>query len=216
MKEQRAFTQRDSFTTKSTNYNTPYTQRPMNSYKTRLDPASNQYLDFQGEETSNLVPLDQRDPSRGPREDLYDRFYRRNTSNKTLVGREYIQAKHRASELDPKIVVTPVHEEFEAVHMDQFTRQISITRVSPYSPKEASLREHFSDFFARKFRKTYTVSGKAGTFKVLEDPLKRKSFFTSRVRSARGASGRLLGIMARQAINGRNPDISKIFQKALV
>ena len=212
MKDQHALTSRDTFNRYNTLYQGPFTQR---ARTIKTSPAE-YFDDEQIDEAVNLVNHDQTD-IRGPQNDLYDRFYRRNSSNKmTLLGKEYISRKSKINDADPKILVSHFHNEYDSVNMDNFSRQISITRVSPYSEKEASVGKQFSEFMKRKTQKNFTVIGKQRGTKLLEDPLKRKSPYTARVGATRNASGRLLGIMAKQALVGRNPEISKAFQVALV
>ena len=145
----------------------------------------------------------------------FTRISSRKDSNFATQG-DYFQAKLRHTESDPRIIITPVNEEHDQLNNSSvFTPRQSTFRSSPYSPKKVGLKRHVSVLLGRSINKDDPLGGYDGSNKV-EDPLKRKTVFSSRVRTSRSSQGRLLSILARQAVVGKNTDVSKVFLMALV
>lgn len=113
-------------------------------------------------------------------------------------------------ENDPKIIITPVADEFEMLNSPGLS-----SRTSPFTPKRDSVAKQLS-FFLKKKLGTGTELSSLDSKNKIEDPLRRKSFLIPRSKPQRNEGGRLLNIMARQAVSNRNTDVSKIFSVALV
>ena len=97
------------------------------------------------------------------------------------------------------------------------TPEIKISRSSlPSSQKISSSKRRASEFFMKKDRKDISIgSMKLSSF--AEDMLSVKSLFTTKpARSTKQKTSKLLGVIAGQAVNGKNPEISKILAAALV
>jgi len=148
---------------------------------------------------------------------FYDRFIRRkDTHYSTLINRDFFLTRFKKTESDPKIVITPVNEELQKLNVDTFSPRLSVARTSPYSPKKMGIKKQVSEFVFRRFVKTEVDSEKTMPINIVEDPLKRKAVFYAKIRPSRNTPGRLLHIMAKQAVSGRNTEVSKTFLAALV
>ena len=150
--------------------------------------------------------------------DLYTpKSPRRGISKNVITVRESTRSKHNVPEPKIVLVTIPVEEEGEMGKGPTPSPERSSRRSLSWTPKKKTLRKHISEIFKRgpsqKFESSFTATPR----NFIEDPLKRKSRHTSsKYRSSRNESGRLLTIMAKQAINGKNLEVSKIFFTALV
>ena len=150
-----------------------------------------------------------------PRVGTFQRISSRKDSQFHTGPQEYTQSKHRITESDPRIIITPVNEEHDQLNSSVYTPRLSAYRSSPYSPKKVGLKRHVSVLLGPAVNKDDPLGALASSNKV-EDPLKRKTVFSSRVRASRSGQGRLLSILAGQAVIGKHHDITKIFVAALV
>lgn len=151
-----------------------------------------------------------------PRVGTFTRISSRKDSN-FATTQDYLNAKLRHTESDPRIIITPVNEEYDQLNNSSvLTPRQSTFRSSPYSPKKVGLKRHVSVLLGRAINKDDPLGGGYEGSNKVEDPLKRKTVFSSRVRTSRSSQGRLLSILARQAVVGRNTDVSKVFLMALV
>lgn len=100
--------------------------------------------------------------------------------------------------------------------MDTLSPLKSTARASLFVPKMDTPTRRLSVFLKKTFQGDTESSHRLSSRQIVEDPLKRKSFVSPRYRSTRSGYGRLLAIIAGQAVSGKNAEISKVFYTALV
>lgn len=103
----------------------------------------------------------------------------------------------------PSINDTSVHEGFRSQHTLAASGDMYVKRKS-----KSSL------FDCLKSKKRSTLRGE--TINLIGDQIRKRHILAQKFRHARQHNGRLLSIIAKQAVKGRDPMISVTLQKALV